>query len=51
MKAISENTILWRIYGPSGRVREEDDEEEKETLHNEVHAMYCTFHIILTVIK
>ena len=28
---------------PGGRAREEEDEEEKETLHNEFHAMYISY--------
>ena len=50
MKAIYENTILGRIYGPRGRAREED-EEEKETLHNEVHDMYISYNSVSDYIK
>jgi hypothetical protein len=46
MKAISENTILGRLYGPRGRAREEENEEEKETLHNEVHYMYISYNSV-----
>jgi len=48
MKAISENTIIGRIHGPrGGRVREqEEDEEEKETLHNEGHDIYISYNSV-----
>jgi len=47
MKAISENAIIGRIHGPKGRAREaEEDEEEKETLHNEVHDIYISYNSV-----